>query len=126
MRSTPATFLHGDWKMGNLGRHADGRTILLDWAYPGSGPVLWDLALNSARLPIDKVATIEALRDALERRGVATTDWFDLQLDLCLLGMTACFGWEKAVGDDDELRWWEQHALRGARKVSDSYPVPSA
>ncbi len=34
---TPCTFLHGDWKMGNLGSHPDGRTILLDWAYPGSG-----------------------------------------------------------------------------------------
>ena len=128
MRSTPATFLQGDWKMGNLGRHPDGRTILLDWAYPGSGPVLWDLAwylaLNCARLPIDKEATIEALRGALERRGVRTTDWFDLQLDLCLLGMTACFGWEKAMGDDDELRWWEEHATRGARHVADVYPTP--
>jgi len=130
MRSTPATFLQGDWKMGNLGRHDDGRTILLDWAYPGSGPVLWDLAwylaLNSARLPIDKAATIEALRAALERRGVRTDDWWELQLDLCLLGMAACFGWEKAVGDDDELRWWEEHALRGARHVADAYPVPGA
>ena len=128
MRSTPATFLQGDWKMGNLGRHPDGRTILLDWAYPGSGPVLWDLAwylaLNSARLPIDNEATIALLRDALERRGVATGDWFDLQLDLCLLGMAACFGWEKAVGDEDELRWWERHALQGARHVADAYPVP--
>ncbi len=130
MRSTPATFLQGDWKMGNLGRHDDGRTILLDWAYPGSGPVLWDLAwylaLNRARLPIDKVATIEALRDALERRGIRTGDWFDLQLDLCLLGMTACFGWEKAMGDGDELRWWEEQARRGARHVADAYPVPRA
>jgi hypothetical protein len=130
MRSTPATFLHGDWKMGNLGRHADGRTILLDWAYPGSGPVLWDLAwylaLNSARLPIDKEATIAALRDALERRGVRTDDWFDLQLDLCLLGMTACFGWEKAMGDDDELRWWEARARQGARHVADAYPSARA
>jgi hypothetical protein len=130
MRSTPATFLHGDWKLGNLGRHPDGRTILLDWAYPGSGPVLWDLAwylaLNAARLPIDKQATIDAFRDALEGRGVATDDWFDLQLDLCLLGMTACFGWEKAVGGEDELRWWEQRALRGAAHVADAYPVPTA
>jgi hypothetical protein len=128
MRSTPATFLQGDWKMGNLGRHDDGRTILLDWAYPGSGPVLWDLAwylaLNSARLPIDKTATVEALRAALERHGVRTAGWFDLQLDLCLLGIAACFGWEKAVGDDGELRWWEQQALRGARHVADAYPVP--
>ena len=129
MRSTPATFLHGDWKLGNLGRHPDGRTILLDWAYPGSGPVLWDLAwylaLNAARLPIDKEATIDVLRDALERRGVATAEWFDLQLDLCLLGMTACFGWEKAVGGEDELRWWERRAVHGARHLADTYPVPA-
>ena len=32
---TPRTFLPGDWKMGNLGSHPDGRTILLDWAFPG-------------------------------------------------------------------------------------------
>lgn len=129
MRSTPSTFLHGDWKMGNLGVHPDGRTILLDWAYPGSGPVLWDLAwylaLNRARLPISKEDTIAAMRDALERRGVDTAGWFDLQLDLCLLGMAACIGWEKAMGDEDELRWWEQRALHGARHVADAYPVPS-
>jgi Phosphotransferase enzyme family len=35
---TPSTFLHGDPKMGNLGLTADGRAILLDWAYPGAGP----------------------------------------------------------------------------------------
>jgi hypothetical protein len=124
MRSTPTTFLHGDWKLGNLGRHPDGRTILLDWAYPGSGPIHWDLgwylALNSARLPIEKEATIEVLRDALERRGVRTAGWFDLQLDLCLLGIAACFGWEKAMGDEAELRWWEDRALRGARHLGGS------
>ena len=126
LRSTPSTFLQGDWKMGNLGRHPDGRTILLDWAYPGSGPVLWDLAwylaLNSARLPIAKEATIEALRAALERRGVRTAGWFDLQRDLCLLGMTACFGWEKAMGDAEEFGWWEQQAWRGAAHVAGAYP----
>ena len=130
MRATPSTFLQGDWKMGNLGMHPDGRTILLDWAYPGSGPALWDLgwylALNSARLPMAKEATIEAFRDALERRGVATNGWFDVQLGLCLLGITACFGWEKAVGDESELRWWEEQALRGARLVAGAYPVPGA
>ena len=58
LAATPVTFLHGDWKMGNLGTHPDGRTILLDWAYPGSGPACWDLcwylALNRARLPETK------------------------------------------------------------------------
>ena len=50
----------------------------------------------------------------LERRSIDTAGWFDLQLDLCLLGIAACFGWEKAMGDEAELRWWEDRALRGA------------
>jgi hypothetical protein len=129
MRATPATFLHGDWKMGNLGMHSDGRMILIDWAYPGAGPVCWDLAwylaLNCRRLPTSKEATIEALRVALERTGVSTDAWFDLQVDLCLLGMTACFGWEKAMSDADERAWWERRALAGARYVRENYPVPS-
>ena len=73
---TPRTFLHGDWKMGNLGAHPDGRTILLDWAYPGSGPACWDLcwylALNRARLPEPKEAVISRFRAALEENGIGT------------------------------------------------------
>jgi hypothetical protein len=130
LRATPRTFLQGDWKMGNLGMHPDGRTILLDWAYPGAGPVCWDLAwylaLNARRLPMTKEATIDALRGALEQRGIATAGWFDRQLDLCLLGMMATFGWEKAMGDADELDWWEAQAWRGARFVAEHYPVPPA
>ena len=109
--ATPATFLHGDWKMGNLGTHPDGRTILIDWAYPGSGPACWDLcwylALNQARLPEPKEAAIERFRAALEAAGVVTKGWWQTQIDLCVVGIMATFGWEKALGDDDELRWWE-------------------
>jgi hypothetical protein len=108
---TPRTFLHGDWKMGNLGTHPDGRTILLDWAYPGSGPACWDLcwylALNRARLPESKEATISRFRSALERHGIETDGWFERQLDLCVVAIMVTFGWEKALGDEDELRWWE-------------------
>ncbi len=43
LAETPVSFLHGDWKLGNLGEHPDGRTILVDCAYPGSGPPCWDL-----------------------------------------------------------------------------------
>jgi Phosphotransferase enzyme family len=121
--TTPATFLHGDWKMGNLGSHPDGRTILIDWAYPGEGPACWDLAwylaLNRARLPESKELTIEAFRAALDRYGIDTIGWFDRQLDLCLLGMMATFGWEKALGDDAELLWWEAAAERGADRLDD-------
>jgi hypothetical protein len=116
---TPQTFLHGDWKMGNLGTAADGRVILLDWAYPGQGPVChelaWYLALNRSRIPLghSKESTIEALRAALERQGVVTEPWWQQQLALCLLGAVVQFGWEKAYGDDDELGWWTDAARSG-------------
>ena len=121
LAATPGCFLHGDWKAGNLGSHPDGRTILLDWAYPGEGPCCWDLAwylaLNRARLPESKEATIERFRDALEGCGIATSGWFEEQLDLSMLAIMACFGWEKALGPDDELAWWSARAEAGARRL---------
>jgi hypothetical protein len=121
--ATPQTFLHGDWKFGNLGVGRDGRVLLLDWAYPGQGPVgadlCWYLALNRARLPLGhtKESTIEDLRGALERHGVDTGGWWEPQLDLCLLGALVQFGWEKALGDDDELQWWLDRARPGIARL---------
>ena len=46
---------------------------------------------------------------------MATADWWDRQLGLSLLGMATVFAWEKAVGDQAELDWWERAALDGAR-----------
>jgi hypothetical protein len=121
LADTPATFLHGDWKLGNLGSHPDGRTILLDWTYPGVGPPLhdlaWYLALNAARLPEAKEDAIDALRSAFEDRGIETARWWEAQLDLCLLGCLVQFGWEKALGDDDELTWWCERAERGVDRL---------
>jgi hypothetical protein len=112
MDRTPVAFLQGDWKMGNLGMHPDGRVILLDWAFPGCGPPCWELCwyltLNRARLPESKEQTISRFRAALEHGGSDTSGWWQEQLDLCLIGVMATFGWEKALGDDDELRWWER------------------
>lgn len=126
LAETPRTFLHGDWKMGNLGSHPDGRTILLDWAYPGSGPACWDLcwymALNRARLPESKEATIEHFRDALETRGVATGGWWERQLDLSLIAIMATFAWEKALGDEAELRWWERRVAEAVHRQGLALP----
>ena len=117
---TPRTFLQGDWKMGNLGSHPDGRTILLDWAYPGSGPACWDLcwylALNRARLPEQKEAAIDRFRGALEASGVRTDPWWEPQLDLCMIGIMATFGWEKALGEPGELDWWQDRVARAAER----------
>ena len=123
IRSTPQTFLHGDWKFGNLGVGHDGRTILLDWAYPGEGPIChelaWYLALNRARLPLghSKESTITDFEAALRRHGIATDGWFERQLALCLLGGAVQFGWEKAYGDDDEFGWWCSVATAGLERL---------
>jgi hypothetical protein len=120
LAATPRTFLHGDWKMGNLGTRPDGRTILLDWALPGAGPACWDLcwylALNRARLPEPKEAVISRYRSQLEACGVSTGGWWEPQLDLCLIGVMATFGWEKALGDAGELSWWEDTVARAAAR----------
>ena len=116
--ATPSTFLHGDWKLGNLGVDPNGRTVLIDWTYSGEGPICfelgWYLALNAARLPHSKEDAIAAFRAALERHGVDTEGWFERQLGLCLLGTLVLFGWEKALGSDAELDWWCERAREGA------------
>jgi hypothetical protein len=118
LRTTPSTFLHGDLKFGNMGALPDGRTILIDWSYSGEGPVchdlVWYLALNSARLPASKDASIDVLRAALGRQGIDVDGWWDRQVALCLLGGLVQFGWEKAFGDDTEFGWWCERARAGA------------
>ena len=116
LAETPATFVTGDWKMGNLGRHADGRTVLVDQAYPGEAPglydLLWYVALNRERLPVSKEATIDAYRAGLEAAGIDTGGWFERQLGLSTIAMLATFGWEKALGDADELAWWSAQVAK--------------
>jgi Phosphotransferase enzyme family len=119
----PQTFVHGNWKLDNLGTDSDGRTVVLDWELPGRGPALsdlaWYLSINCRRLPQSKADTIVAYREALERLGVDTEPWWDRQLALCLLGALVQFGWEKAFGGyDDELAWWEERAVEGVRLLT--------
>ena len=118
MRATPLTFVHGDWKLGNLGLAANGRTVLIDWTYPGEGPccyeLAWYLAVNRARMPTSKEETIDDFRVALEHHGIDTAPWFEHQLRLSLLAGLVVFGWEKALGDNAELGWWCDRATEGA------------
>jgi hypothetical protein len=116
---TPATLIHGDWKAGNLGLR-DGRTILLDWGWPGrAGPLVdlaWYLAVNCDRLPISKEDTVSAYRHRLEAHGVPTAGWWDRQLDLALLGGFLQLGWSK-TGEPVEFGWWVDRVLPVAREL---------
>jgi hypothetical protein len=121
LSGVPHTLVHGDWKAANLGSHADGRTVLLDFGEaPGEASPLadlsWYLALNSALLPESKEAVLKTYRAFLERHAVATSDWWDQAVALELLGCMLQFGWEKALGGPGpELSWWEACVGRGAR-----------
>jgi hypothetical protein len=116
LESGPSTFVHGDWKAGNLATSAstaastqstDHRTVLLDWAVPGQAPgpvdLAWYLAVNCDRLPESKEATIERYRAALDAAGIDTEPWWDAQLALALILGFMQLGWSK---DGDELAWW--------------------
>lgn len=111
----PQTLVHSDWKLGNLGTHPDGRTILIDWAWPGRAPccvdLSWYLGVNCDRLPVAKEEAIEVYREALEGRGVRTSPWWEAALSLALLGTLVQLGWSKS---GEELAWWDERAPRWA------------
>jgi hypothetical protein len=121
LEKLPHTLVHGDWKAANLGTDREGRTILLDFGEaPGqASPVAdlaWYLALNADMLPVSKDETIAAYREALERHGIETANWWDAAFALEMLGTMVQFGWEKALGGSGpELEWWVEKAAEGAR-----------
>jgi thiamine kinase-like enzyme len=114
MADGPHTLVHGDWKFGNLGTLHDGRTVLLDWAWPGEASpcvdLAWYLGVNCDRLPESKEDTIDAYRTALERRGITTAPWWDRHLELALLGNFLQLAWSK-TGNPTELAWWTDRVL---------------
>src|SRR4051794_27679224 len=116
----PSTFVHGDWKMGNLGRAGDGRVVLVDWDRPmAASPTIdlgWYVAVNCDRLPESKDASLETYRQALERRGITTGAWWEEQVDLGLLGGFVQLGWSKA-GQPEELAWWAAVADRAKSRL---------
>lgn len=123
LADTPRSFVHGNWKLDNLGLDDRGRTVLIDWELPGlgapCGDLAWYLAINCRRLPQSKEAAIADYRSALEAAEVDTGGWWERQLGLALLGALVQFGWEKAFGGyDDELAWWEERAVEGARYLA--------
>jgi len=123
LEETPQTLIHGDWKLGNLGAYPDGRSIVLDWAFPGASPgcadLAWYLGVNCARMAMTKEAAIDIYRRNLEAAGISTDAWWDRQLALSLLGHFLQMGWHKAlVGRDDEFEWWEARVLDAERYLA--------
>jgi hypothetical protein len=116
LAATPQTLVHANFKLDNLGVTPEHRTVIFDWESSGRGActadLAWYLSINCRRLPESKEDTITYYRTALERHGIKTDSWWDRQIGLSLLGALLQFGWEKAFsGLDEELLWWQEHAL---------------
>ena len=129
LAATPQTFVAGDWKLGNLGSRADGRTIVLDWAYPGEAPPCWELAwylaLNCARLPRIEGGHDRRLPPGARATTASTPQVGGTASSVCAWSaIMATFAWEKALGGDEaELAWWERVATgRRSMAVSDAGP----
>lgn len=111
----PATVLHGDLKLDNLGVDGEGTLWLIDWALTCYGPVCvelgWFIAVNSQQMlmrpqeVLDMYSRVIGLVVESRRRHEALTA-------LCGLLLR---GWRKALDADsttgrDEFAWWCDHA----------------
>ena len=121
---TPHTFVHGNWKLDNLGTDDAGRTVMLDWEQPG----LRRTAQRPGLVPGDQLPPAAAVEGGPRSRptaprwrhcGIDTEPWWDRQLALCLLGAMVQFGWEKALGGYDE-------ELHGGRPRRSRHPAARA
>lgn len=121
LRETPTTLVHHDWKGGNLGVRPDGRTVLVDWAFPsasaGCADLAWYLGVNCDRLVTSKEQVVADYRQSLEGQGIETSPWFDRQLELALLGCFLVIGWSKA-DDPVELGWWVDRVAGVAEELT--------
>jgi len=125
--SLPATLVHGDLKFGNAG--IDGDVLwLIDWALAVRAPVAveiaWFLGVNSSRLPWpldDTINSYALMLDAvLGAARFESAAWERQRAAIFVCGLLM-YGWGKALdaeaGRPDELRWWCEGAIAGARTL---------
>jgi len=121
LAETPITFLHGIGRWAPR-RHPSGRTILLDWAYPGSGhgllgPVLVPSAQPGPPPESKRGQHGQNSEDRTRRSRCGDGSLVSNANSTCgLAAIMVTFGWEKALGDEDELRWWETRVRKALER----------
>jgi hypothetical protein len=129
----PATLIHGDLKLGNIGlatAPAPGRVVLVDWGTqtgwaPPAVEWAWYLAVNGSRID----ASHEQVLD--DARVAAGEHHDEAALDLALLGGLLQLGWDKALHatehrdaairarEADDLAWWVARSRAGLERLPD-------
>jgi aminoglycoside phosphotransferase (APT) family kinase protein len=127
LEDMPATLLHGDLKLANVGIAEDGSIDLVDWQMVMVAPVGvelgWFLVSNVASLPVPPHAVLERYREA-----AAVAAW-DRQVDAAILVGLLLRGWRKGndaeagvvhasgVAAADDLAWWCERSLEAADRL---------
>jgi hypothetical protein len=135
LEGMPATLLHGDLKLANVGIAPDGSIDLVDWQMAMVAPVAielgWFLVSNVASLPLPPDQVLERYRVTA---GVDVAAW-DRQVDAAILVGLLLRGWRKGadaeggivhasgVSAADDLAWWCERALDAADRLFRS-PIP--
>ena len=105
----PATLVHGDLKLGNVGFLGE-RVVLLDWGTqtgwaPPAVEAVWYLAVNASRIDATREQVLDDFRAAEGERHDEDA------LRLALLGGLVHLGWDKALHatghPDPAVRAWE-------------------
>jgi hypothetical protein len=135
----PATQLHGDLKLANIGFTSDGRMALVDWQMTLTAPVAvelgWFLVSNSANLPLPPEAVLERYRESARKAGSEPVGWAE-QVDLVWIIGLLLRGWRKGLDAEaggtlpsgvraaDDLAWWCERALEAAgRRLDRAMPT---
>jgi hypothetical protein len=128
LAAQPATLIHGDLKLANVGIEAEGSIVLVDWQMVGIAPVAvelgWFLVSNVASLPLPPDEVIRRyqarVRDgAFDSRGVDAAILVGLLLRGWRKGMDAEAGITLASGVSaaDDLAWWCERAVEAADRL---------
>ena len=109
----PATLVHGDLKLGNVGFLGE-RVVLVDWGTqtgwaPPAVEAVWYLAVNASRIDATREQVLDDFRAAEGERHDEDA------LRLALLGGLVHLGWDKALHatghPDPAVRAWERADL---------------
>jgi hypothetical protein len=127
LEGQPATLIHGDLKLANVGIEADGSVVIVDWQMVMVAPVAielgWFLVSNVNALPLPAAEVIERYRGigvaAFDDDGAAAAILVGLLLRGWRKGMDAEAGITLASGVSarDDLAWWCERAVEAADRL---------
>jgi hypothetical protein len=123
--SQPATLIHGDLKLANVGVEADGSVVIVDWQMVMFAPIAielgWFLVSNVASLPLPPDEVIQRYRAnlSLDHDGVDAAILVGLLLRGWRKGLDAEAGIALASGVSaaDDLAWWCERAVEAVDRI---------